>query len=152
MACTIDHLPIEILEIIFKLLSLKDVGNCCQVCLKWDHLITAFFRNKCKNLPISWKSQLQSSLKFFSTNFGFNWWLGEEKWNSRFNSSKHKIPSNDWLRIEIWMFWYHDEKWTNYMWRMLQKYYGWFWANCLSRFLDFWSNKTFVRHVWIDPR
>ena len=45
-ACTIDDLPFEILEIIFKELCLKDITNCSLTCLKWNYCIEALFRDK----------------------------------------------------------------------------------------------------------
>ena len=46
MAATIDDLPFEILEIIFKELCLKDITNCSQTCLRWNYCIEALFRDK----------------------------------------------------------------------------------------------------------
>ena len=43
---TINNLPIEILEIIFKLLDLKDLGNCSQTCQLWESIISSIFMNK----------------------------------------------------------------------------------------------------------
>ena len=44
--CTIEHLPPEILELIFQELSLKDISNCAQTCQHWNYCIEAFFRNQ----------------------------------------------------------------------------------------------------------
>ena len=58
MAATIEHLPPEILELIFQELSLKDINNCSQTCLWWSYCIEEFFKNKGKcnflqvNIPI----------------------------------------------------------------------------------------------------
>ena len=43
---TIDDLPFEILEIIFKELCLKDITNCSHTCLRWNYCIEALFRDK----------------------------------------------------------------------------------------------------------
>ena len=48
MAATIEHLPPEILELIFQKLSLKDINNCSQTCLWWSYCIEEFFKNKGK--------------------------------------------------------------------------------------------------------
>ena len=48
MAATIEHLPPEILELIFQELSLKDINNCSQTCLWWSYCIEEFFKNKGK--------------------------------------------------------------------------------------------------------
>ena len=43
---SIDNLPPEVLEIIFRQLSLRDIGNCSQTCLRWNQIIKALFRDK----------------------------------------------------------------------------------------------------------
>ena len=51
---TINNLPIELLEIIFKQLDLKDLGNCSQTCQLWESIISAIFMNKgkCQHLQM----------------------------------------------------------------------------------------------------
>ena len=44
-----EHLPVEILVIIFKeFKSLKDIGHCYNTCLQWNRIITAMFKDKGK--------------------------------------------------------------------------------------------------------
>ncbi len=43
---TIEDLPAEVLEIIFKQLNLKDIGNCAQTCVRWRKIIAALFKDK----------------------------------------------------------------------------------------------------------
>ena len=45
---TIENFPPEVLELIFKELNLKDTGNCSLTCLKWQRLIAALYKDKCK--------------------------------------------------------------------------------------------------------
>ena len=42
----INHLPPEILWMIFQELNLKDIGNCSQTCIMWKELIKEMFKNK----------------------------------------------------------------------------------------------------------
>ena len=42
-ALTMDDLPPEIIVMIFKNLSVTDLQNCCQTCLKWEALAVDFF-------------------------------------------------------------------------------------------------------------
>ena len=44
----IEKLPIEVLEIIFNQLSLKDIGNCSQTCIWFKNIIEVIYKNKSK--------------------------------------------------------------------------------------------------------
>ena len=46
MATSIDNLPNEILAIIFRGLSLKDIGHCSQTCVRWEQIIASLYKNK----------------------------------------------------------------------------------------------------------
>ena len=46
MATSIDNLPNEILEIIFRGLSLKDIGHCSQTCVRWEQILASLYKNK----------------------------------------------------------------------------------------------------------
>ena len=46
MITTIDHLPNELLELIFLELNLKDLGNCSCTCQKWEKIIERQFTDK----------------------------------------------------------------------------------------------------------
>ena len=56
MITTIDHLPNEILELIFFELNLKDLGNCSCACQRWKRIIRRQFTDKgtyiSNNIPI----------------------------------------------------------------------------------------------------
>ena len=44
-----EHLPVEILVMIFKeFKSLKDIGHCYNTCIRWKDIITAMFKDKGK--------------------------------------------------------------------------------------------------------
>ena len=45
---TIDRFPIEVLEMIFNNLGLKDIGNCSQTCIRWEQVIARLFKDKTK--------------------------------------------------------------------------------------------------------
>ena len=63
---SIDNLPPEVLEIIFRQLSLRDIGNCSQTCLRWNQIIKALFKDKGKKLwiMITYKSYDKQELFF----------------------------------------------------------------------------------------
>ena len=46
MAFSIEDLPPEVLDLIFKELNLKDIGSCSLTCTKWKDLIAALFKDK----------------------------------------------------------------------------------------------------------
>ena len=48
MAFSIEDLPPEVLDLIFKELNLKDIGSCSLTCTKWKDLIAALFKDKGK--------------------------------------------------------------------------------------------------------
>ena len=50
MAFSIEDLPPEVLDLIFKELNLKDIGSCSLTCTKWKDLIAALFKDKGKLL------------------------------------------------------------------------------------------------------
>ena len=39
----IEDLPVEIIILIFKKLSLKDIESCCKTCYKWRHIVVKYF-------------------------------------------------------------------------------------------------------------
>ena len=43
---TIDMLPIEIMEVIFKQLNLKDIESCIKTCERWKQMIKEIFKYK----------------------------------------------------------------------------------------------------------
>ena len=62
MAATIDDLPFEILEIIFKELCLKDVTNCSHTGLRWNYRIEVIFRDKERIAVISGENRYRYPL------------------------------------------------------------------------------------------
>ena len=47
MAVSIDNLPPEVLEQVFKkITSLRDVGSCSQTCKKWKQIMNMIFKKK----------------------------------------------------------------------------------------------------------
>ena len=50
-ALTMDDLPPEIIVMIFKHLSVTDLQNCCQTCLKWEGIaVDCFFQPQLRSL------------------------------------------------------------------------------------------------------
>ena len=48
---TMDNLPPEIIVMIFKHLSVTDLQNCCQTCLKWEGIaVDCFFQPQLRSL------------------------------------------------------------------------------------------------------
>ena len=43
---TIQHLPTEVLELIFSKLCLKDASTCFQTCVRWSNIIRNLYKNK----------------------------------------------------------------------------------------------------------
>ena len=42
-----DNVPVEVLEQIFtNLTSLKDIGNCMQICQKWKNILTVMIKDR----------------------------------------------------------------------------------------------------------
>ena len=59
---TIENFPPEVLELIFKELNLKDTGNCSLTCLKWQRLIAALYKDKCKLILVNSCSETSTHL------------------------------------------------------------------------------------------
>ena len=51
-ATTIEILPNQLLEIIFKDLSQEDIGNCSKTCVRWNEIIASVFKDQ-GNLNLS---------------------------------------------------------------------------------------------------
>ena len=52
ITATIEILPNQLLEIIFKDLSQEDIGNCSKTCVRWNEIITSVFKDQ-GNLNLS---------------------------------------------------------------------------------------------------